>query len=48
MGVQVKTLHDWQQFLDDEEVQGMLQSNGARFRKSGFFQMSEDLKAQEE
>lgn len=48
MGVEVKTVHDWQQFLDDQEAQGVLYSQGERYRKSGFFQMSEDLKQMEE
>jgi len=29
--------------MEDEHVQGMLMSPGDRYRKSGFFQMSDDL-----
>eukprot|EP00347_Sterkiella_histriomuscorum_P002304 403368673 len=45
LGVEIKTVNDWEQFIGDENIQGMLFSvSGERYRKSGFFQMSDDLK----
>lgn len=44
LGVEVKTVNDWTQFVEDKEVQGILFSANERFRKSGFFQMSEEFK----
>lgn len=48
LGVEVKTVNDWEQFVGDEAVQGMLFSAGERYRKSGFFQMSDELKQEDE
>lgn len=48
LGVEVKTVNDWEQFLGDEQVKGMLFSAGERYRKSGFFQMSDELRAEDE
>ena len=48
LGVEIKTVNDWEQFMGDENVQGMLFSNGERYRKSGFFQMSDEIHGQKE
>lgn len=37
LGIEIKTVNDWEQFIEDEQVQGMLFSGGTRYRKSGFF-----------
>ena len=42
LGIEVKTLNDWTQFLEDKHVQGFLFEKEAR--KSGFFQMSDIIK----
>lgn len=42
LGVEVKTVNDWTQFIEDKQVHGILYSKeNERFRNSGFFQMSE-------
>jgi hypothetical protein len=42
LGVEVKTVNDWIQFIEDKQVRGILYSKeNERFRQSGFFQMSE-------
>jgi CRISPR/Cas system-associated protein Cas7 (RAMP superfamily) len=42
LGIEVKTVNDWTQFIEDKQVHGILYSKeNERFRRSGFFQMSE-------
>jgi hypothetical protein len=42
LGVEVKTVNDWTQFIEDKSVHGILYSkDNERLRNSGFFQMSE-------
>jgi hypothetical protein len=42
LGIEVKTLNDWTQFIEDKQVQGFLFEKEAR--KSGFFQISDIVK----
>lgn len=37
LGIEVKTVNDWTQFIEDKEVQGILFSKDDKYRKSGFF-----------
>jgi len=38
LGVEVKTVNDWTQFIEDKQVHGILYSKeNERFRSSGFF-----------
>ena len=42
LGIEVKTVHDWTQFIEDKQVQKFLQEkDNLNTAKSGFFQMSD-------
>ncbi|TNV72133.1 hypothetical protein FGO68_gene12942 [Halteria grandinella] len=41
LGIEVKTVNDWLQFIEDKEVQGILFAKEAK--RSGIFQMSENI-----
>jgi len=48
MGIEIKTANDWEQFVEDKEVQGVLFSPDHKKNKiSGFRQMSEELKEED-
>jgi len=42
LGIEVKTLNDWTQFIEDKQVQGFLFEKDAR--KSGLFNISDIVK----
>ena len=44
-GVDVKVINDWEQFAEDKDIQFVLSSESDRYRKSGFFQMSEEYRS---
>lgn len=45
LGCEMKTINDWQQFIEDKDVRGiMFSEDNQRKRKSGFFQNSEEFK----
>ncbi len=41
LGIEVKTVNDWQQFIGDKVVRGILYNEASELRKSGFFQLSD-------
>lgn len=44
LGIEVKTVNDWTQLIEEKEVKDILYANNHNMRESGFFQMTPDLR----